>query len=107
MLQRSRYVIVIWLAADRLASRQRLGAQCGLGKSVDLRNGSTRNAEDLQAAPSEGYPRFERADAFGAQALDQRTRNLDWQLVRHVHNFSYFRAFAKWNLTSCCGGFAI
>lgn len=89
-----------WCWEPGRGRRLRLGSQRRLRERVELRDRSARDAEDLAAPPPEGDPGLEGGDAFGAQALEQRERQIGWQCVFHVGQFSHFGAFAKRDLTS-------
>jgi hypothetical protein len=77
------------------------GSQCRFRECIELRDRSACNAEDLPASPTEGDPGFECGDALRAEAFEQRKRQIGWQCVFHVGQFSYFGPFAKLDLTLC------
>src|SRR5262252_674263 len=77
----------------------RFRAQRCLRKRIEQLNCGAGDAEDLAATTTQGDPGFERGDAFGAQAFDQRLRQVVWQCMRHAGQFSHFARFAKRNLT--------
>jgi len=78
----------------------RSGSQCRLRERIELRDRSACNAEDLTASPPEGDPGFECGDPLRAEAFEQRERQIGWQCVFHVGQFSRFSVFAKRDLTS-------
>ena len=77
----------------------RFRSQRCLRQRIEQINCGAGDAEDLAATTTQGDPGFERGDAFGAQAFDQRLRQVVWQCMRHAGQFSQFAAFAKRKLT--------
>jgi hypothetical protein len=79
----------------------RFGSQCRFRECIELRDRSACNAEDPPTPPPEGDPGFECGDALRAEAFEQRERQIGWECVFHVGQFSHFGPFAKRDLTLC------
>jgi hypothetical protein len=79
--------------------RLRLRSQGGLRERVEELDRGTGDAENLTAATPQGDPGFESRDAFRAEAVDERLRQVVWQCMRHAGQFSQSASFAKPDLT--------
>ena len=87
------------LAPPRRGRALRFRSQRCLRERIEQLNCGAGDAEDLAAATTQGDPGFERSDTFGAQAFDQRLRQVVWQCMRHAGQSSQFASFAKRELT--------
>jgi hypothetical protein len=72
---------VVAMAATPPNRLSGLGSQCRLGERIELVYHRPRNAEDLSTASAEGHPFLEGGNPFGAQAFNQRVRQIGWQCV--------------------------